>query len=353
MTGWPSSSPTHSIDRRYKAIVAGAADAGCGHGRRAARALVREPQEDRDRRRDGQARGDALPTLRAACATRRWSNAGWKPAARTRCACTWRRSAIPCWATRSMVEQNRLIGRLLETLGFPPPGACTRRVSGSSIRSQATLWRSKAKCLPTCRNCSIHSAYRCSQCSTSPHCGTRCRSEGRIDHGKPQQRPGDDSCSRRRGEPQPLSGRDQEVPAPDARAGIYARQALSGAWRHRCGGAAGHLAPAPRGEDRDGLSRLWPAVSRADLRRQYRPDAGREEVRARSRLPPRDLCDVVDPRLDPGIHPALVEPGEDGHHRRAEEAVLQPAPDEVEARRVRGWRPAARASSPRSPPISA
>jgi RNA polymerase sigma-32 factor len=27
---------------------------------------------------------------------------------------------------------------------------------------------------------------------------------------------------------------------------------------------------------------------------QYRPDAGREEVRARSRLPPRDLCDVVD-----------------------------------------------------------
>ena len=34
---------------------------------------------------------------------------------------------------------------------------------------------------------------------------------------------------------------------------------------------------------------------RADLRRQYRPDAGREEVRARSRLPPRHLCDVVDP----------------------------------------------------------
>ena len=81
-------------------------------------------------------------------------------------------------------------------------------------------------------------------------------------------------------------------------------------------------------------------VSELISRRQYRPDAGREEVRARSRLPPRDLCDVVDPRLDPGIHPALVEPGEDGHHRGAEEAVLQPAPDEEPDRRVRGRRPA-------------
>ena len=56
----------------------------------------------------------------------------------------------------------------------------------------------------------------------------------------------------------------------------------------------------------------------------------------------RDLCDVVDPRLDPGIHPALVEPGEDGHHRGAEETVLQPAPDEEPDRRVRGRRPQAR-----------
>ena len=94
-------------------------------------------------------------------------------------------------------------------------------------------------------------------------------------------------------------------------------------------------------------------VCRADLRRQYRPDAGREEVRARARLPPRHLCDVVDPRLDPGIHPALVEPGEDGHHRGAEEAVLQPAADEEPDRGVRGRRPASPRTSPRSPPISA
>jgi RNA polymerase sigma-32 factor len=43
------------------------------------------------------------------------------------------------------------------------------------------------------------------------------------------------------------------------------------------------------------------------------------------RLPPRHLCHVVDPRLDPGIHPAFVVAREDGHHRGAEEAVLQPA----------------------------
>jgi hypothetical protein len=46
----------------------------------------------------------------------------------------------------------------------------------------------------------------------------------------------------------------------------------------------------------------------------------------RSRLPPRDLRDVVDPCRDPGIHPALLVAGEDGHDGRAEEAVLQSAP---------------------------
>ncbi len=61
---------------------------------------------------------------------------------------------------------------------------------------------------------------------------------------------------------------------------------------------------------------------------------GRQEIRTRSRLPPRDLCDVVDQGLDPGIHPAQLEPGQDRHHRRAEEAVLQPAPDEAPARRL-------------------
>ena len=32
-----------------------------------------------------------------------------------------------------------------------------------------------------------------------------------------------------------------------------------------------------------------------------------------------------DPRLDPGIYPAVLVAGENGHHGRAEKAVLQPA----------------------------
>src|SRR3546814_15036189 len=87
---------------------------------------------------------------------------------------------------------------------------------------------------------------------------------------------------------------------------------------------------------------------RTDLRRQYRPDAGCEEVRARSRLPPRDLRNVVDSCLYSGIHPAELEPCKNGHHGRAEEAVLQPAPDEEQSRSVRGWRSASRRRPERS-----
>jgi hypothetical protein len=74
----------------------------------------------------------------------------------------------------------------------------------------------------------------------------------------------------------------------------------------------GDFPPAPRGQDRHGLSRLWPADRRGHLRRQCRPDAGREEVRPGQGLPPGHLRHVVDPRLDPGIHPALVVAGEMG-----------------------------------------
>ena len=48
-----------------------------------------------------------------------------------------------------------------------------------------------------------------------------------------------------------------------------------------------------------------------------------------------------------------LEPREDGHHRGAEEAVLQPAADEEPDRGVRGRRSQARGRRPRSPPISA
>jgi RNA polymerase sigma-32 factor len=39
-----------------------------------------------------------------------------------------------------------------------------------------------------------------------------------------------------------------------------------------------------------------------------------KKLRSGQRLPPGDLCHVVDPSLDPGIHSALVEPCENGHH---------------------------------------
>ncbi len=98
-----------------------------------------------------------------------------------------------------------------------------------------------------------------------------------------------------------------------------------------------------RGQDRHGLPRLRPAHRGGHLRRQRRPDAGGEEVRSRPRLPPGDLRHVVDPRVDPGIHPALLVAGEDGHHRRPEKAVLQPAQSQEPDLRARGRRHASRA----------
>jgi hypothetical protein len=59
-------------------------------------------------------------------------------------------------------------------------------------------------------------------------------------------------------------------------------------------------------------------------------------------FPPGDLCDVVDPRRDPGIHPAVVVAGEAWHDLGAEEAVLQPAQGQGAHRRAGGWRHAPR-----------
>ena len=59
-------------------------------------------------------------------------------------------------------------------------------------------------------------------------------------------------------------------------------------------------------------------------------------------LPPGHLRHVVDQGRHPGIHPALVVAGEDGHHRQPEEAVLQPAQGQEQDFRARGRRHAAR-----------
>ena len=115
---------------------------------------------------------------------------------------------------------------------------------------------------------------------------------------------------------------------------IHAGQALPRAWGQRRGPQARHQPSAARGEDRHGLSRLRPADRRGDLRRQCRPDAGGEALRSGARLPARHLRHVVDQGGDPGIHPALVEPGEDGDDRQPEAAVLQSA----QGRRARSRR---------------
>jgi hypothetical protein len=50
-----------------------------------------------------------------------------------------------------------------------------------------------------------------------------------------------------------------------------------------------------------------------------------KRFRPRKGLSPCDLCHVVDPRQHSGIHTAVMEPCETGHHKRAEKAVFQPA----------------------------
>ena len=120
-------------------------------------------------------------------------------------------------------------------------------------------------------------------------------------------------------------------------------QALARPRGHGGRAQAGHLASAPGRQDRHGLPRLRPAGRRADQRRQCRHDAGGQALRSGPRLPPGHLRHVVDPRRDPGIHPAQLVAGEDGHHGGAEEAVLQPAPAEGPDAGDRRRRSAARA----------
>ena len=145
------------------------------------------------------------------------------------------------------------------------------------------------------------------------------------------------------GQPHPLPAGNPQVSDAGAGGGIHAGQALARAWRHRSRAPAGDQPSAPRRQDRHGLSRLRPAGGRADLRGQCRHDAGGQALRPGARLPPGHLCHVVDPRLDPGIHPALLVAGEDGHHGGAEEAVLQPAQAQGPDAGDRGRRPVARA----------
>ncbi len=135
---------------------------------------------------------------------------------------------------------------------------------------------------------------------------------------------------------------DPSVPHVGAAGGVHARQELARAWRPRRGPQAHYFAFAARGAHRHGLSRLWAAHRRSGLRGQCRSDAGGEALRSRQGIQARHLCHVVDPGGDPGIHPALLEPREDGHDRGPEEALLQPAQDQRPVEGARGGRPPSR-----------
>src|SRR5258708_1582424 len=112
-----------------------------------------------------------------------------------------------------------------------------------------------------------------------------------------------------------------KVPNVGAPGRIHASQALARARRSRRGAQARHQPSAAGDQDRQGPWRLRPADLRGDLRGQCRPDAGGRAVRAGEGLPVRHLRRVVDQGGDPGIHPALVVAGGDGHLRKAQSKI--------------------------------
>ena len=82
--------------------------------------------------------------------------------------------------------------------------------------------------------------------------------------------------------------------------------------------AAGH-------RHRRALPQFRPADGRPDPGGPRRPSRGRGPLRAGTRGPLLDLRHVVDPRLDPGLHPAQLVDRARRHVVVAEGAVLQPA----------------------------
>ena len=109
----------HSIDRRYRAIVAGAAADGRGPDRGAPRPQHRQSQEDGGGGRwPRQACGDVLADRGAAAR----GGAGGMPAGNgphaTRSASTWPRSAIRCSAIRSTAVAAANRDAVLDALGF-------------------------------------------------------------------------------------------------------------------------------------------------------------------------------------------------------------------------------------------
>ena len=97
-------------------------------------------------------------------ASRRWSNACWRPAAPTRSASTWRISAIPSSATTSMAPASaasrggwRTPPAMSSSASIARP--CTPSGSASCIRSPARIWRFRPTCRPIWWNCAPLSGF--------------------------------------------------------------------------------------------------------------------------------------------------------------------------------------------------
>src|ERR1700740_473276 len=84
-----------------------------------------------------------------------------------------------------------------------------------------------------------------------------------------------------------------------------------------------------------------PAVPEGDSQGPGGPEAGGRALRSGEGLPVRHLRRVVDQGGDPGIHPALVVAGKDGHLGQPEEGVLQSAQGPEQNLHPRLWRYAA------------
>ena len=95
---------------------------------------------------------------------------------------------------------------------------------------------------------------------------------------------------------------------------------------------ARHRQPPLRGQGGLRVPLLRPAHGRPDPGGEHRPDARGAEVRSREGDPADLLRGLVDPRLHPEPHPALLVAGEGRHHPGAAEALLLHGPHPARAR---------------------
>ena len=158
--GLASQFADHSIERAYLALVAGhpAPPAGTVAGSIGRSPVNRKKMAMVGARDEGAGASTRSPISRpwSNSPAPRWSNAGWRPDAPTRCAFTWRQSVMRYWAILHMDAHQRLSGQF--SRGFSSAGRrFTPLLWASSIRFPA-----KSCVLPaTCRSISNTSWSNC------------------------------------------------------------------------------------------------------------------------------------------------------------------------------------------------